>query len=152
MPGTIQMENNHQGVLLKMSGLVSGREIIDLNREIYARDPEEKLRYQIWDFTGANRMEVSPEELHIITLEDKEEAARNPNQLVALVGSPRQLNGVDVTYQVFSQTWIGDGFQSESFRNLHEARQWIEHVLSSRFETQSHQVKNSRARSQDKPG
>lgn len=139
MPGTIRMENNNQGVLLAMRGLVSGREIIDLNREIYARDPLKKLRYQIWDFTEANRMEVSPEELHIITLEDKEEAALNPDQLVALVGSPRQLNGVDVTYQIFSQTWIGDGFQSESFRNLREARQWIERLLSPRFEPQNSQ-------------
>lgn len=136
MPATIHSENNGEGVLLSMSGLVTGGEIIDLNREIYARDPKKKLRYQIWDFTEANRMEVSPEELHIITLDDKEEASRNPDQLIALVGSPRQLNGVDVSYQVFSQTWIGDGFTSESFHSLKEARQWIERLLSPRFETQ----------------
>ena len=134
MPATIQNENHGEGVLLSMSGLVSGREIIDLNREIYARDPQKKLRYQIWDFTEANRMEVSPEELHIITLDDKEEAAKNPDQLV---GSPRQLNGVDVSYQVFSQTWIGDGFQSASFRSLDEARQWIERLQSVQFETRT---------------
>ena len=137
MPAKIQRENDGEGVLLRMSGLVSGREIIDLNREIYARDPQKKLRYQIWDFTEANRMEVSPEELHIITLDDKEEAAKNPDQLVALVGSPRQLNGVDVSYQVFSQTWIGDGFQSASFRSLDEARQWIERLQSVQFETRT---------------
>ncbi len=139
MPGTIQMENREQGVLLKMSGLVSGREIIELNRAIYTGDPEKMLRYQIWDFTEARRMEVSPEELHIITLDDKAEAAKNPHMLVALVGSPRQLNGVDVSYQVFSQTWIGDGFQSGSFRSLDEARQWIEHLQPQPIETQSSQ-------------
>ncbi|TDY04215.1 hypothetical protein [Thiohalophilus thiocyanatoxydans] len=135
MPGTIHWEYHTDGVLLTMTGLVSGREIITLNRQIYTQDPQKKLRYQIWDFTGANRMEVSPDELHTITLEDKDEAAQNPGQLVALVGSPRQLNGVDISYQIFSQTWVGDGFQSESFRTLREARQWIEHVLSSRFAT-----------------
>lgn len=139
MPGTIHSENNNEGVLLKMTGLVKGREIIELNRQIYANDPNKQLRYQVWDFTGAKRMEVSPEELHIITREDKAEAARNPDQLVALVGSPRQLNGVDISYQVFSQSWIGDGFQSDSFRNLQEARQWIERSLSPQFETQAHQ-------------
>lgn len=139
MPGTIQMENREQGVLLKMTGLVSGREIIELNRAIYAGDPEKMLRYQIWDFTEAKRMEVSPEELHIITLDDKAEAAKNPNMLVALVGSPRQLNGVDVSYQVFSQTWIGDGFQSASFRSLDEARQWIERLQPQPVEAQSSQ-------------
>ncbi|WP_310694331.1 hypothetical protein [Thiohalophilus sp.] len=133
------MENNHQGVLLKMNGLVSGREIIDLNREIYSRDQDKQLRYQIWDFTDARRMEVSPEELHTIALDDKAEAARNPNMLVALVGSPRQLNGVDISYQVFSQTWIGDGLQSDSFRSLQEARQWIERLLSATLETQTSQ-------------
>lgn len=139
MPGTIHWENHGEGVLLMMTGLVSGREIITLNRQIYAQDPQKKLRYQIWDFTGAKRMEVAPEELHTITQEDKEEAAWNPSQLVALVGSPRQLNGVDITYQIFSQTWIGDGFQSDSFRTLREARQWIERLFSSRLATQTRQ-------------
>lgn len=139
MPGIIQMENNNQGVLLKMSGLVSGREIIALNREIYNRDHDKQLRYQIWDFTDARRMEVSPDELHTIALDDKAEAAKNPNMLVALVGSPRQLNGVDISYQVFSQTWIGYGLQSDSFRSLAEARQWIERSLSPQFEPQTSQ-------------
>lgn len=130
MPGTIHIEHGGTGVLLAMNGLVSGREIIDLNAQIYAADPDKRLRYQIWDFTGARRMEVTPQELHIITTQDKEEAEKNANQLVALVGSPRQLNGVDVTYRIFSQAWIGGGFQSDSFDNLGEARQWIACTLS----------------------
>lgn len=129
MPGTTHFDDNGTGVILNMTGLVTGQEIIEINARIYAADPDKKLRYQIWDFTESVRMEVSPRELDIITRQDRDEAMQNPHQLVALVGSPRQLNGVDISYQIFSQNWVGDGFQSASFRTLKEAHQWIEEKL-----------------------
>jgi len=129
MPGTIQFDDSDTGVILNMTGMVTGQEIIEINARIYADDPDKKLRYQIWDFTESVRMEVSPRELDIITRQDRDEAMQNPHQLVALVGSPRQLNGVDISYQIFSQNWVGEGFQSASFRTLKEARQWIAEKL-----------------------
>lgn len=121
----IKIVNQDAGAEVMCSGVITGNDCFDANREVYKQDPHKKLRYQIWDFTRTERLNITAVEMHKIVLQDQAEQHRNPNQVIAFVGFPRILNGDCITYRIFSESWVGGGFKSRTFTTMPEARAWV---------------------------
>ncbi len=126
MAHEVNIEKNGVGVAVTLTDVITGMEITRINQYIYDQDPEKKLRYQIWDFTNVDVLEMKTEDIEKLVLQDMEEASINSNQRVALIGSSQTLKGVDSLYHYMSDCLIKTGFQSKTFSTLEEARNWIE--------------------------
>lgn len=123
MPYEMCFEDGGRGVLVSWVGVVPGRRLIEANEEMYNRDPDRKLRYQIWDFTAADHMEVSNDELRTLAFQDAQAHKIYPHHVVALVGSSEFLAAADKLYAIYADVW--GGLPSETFRDVEEARRWI---------------------------
>ena len=124
----VNIENHGAGVVVTLTGIITGRDLIKVNQYIYDADPDKKLRYQIWDFNEVEILEIKTEDIQILVLQDVDEAHSNSNQSVAIIGSLRTLQGIDSTYRYLSDYWVKTGFQSKSFSNMAAARDWIANV------------------------
>jgi len=125
MSHEVNIENQGAGVVVSLSDVITGRELTRINEHIYEADPNKKLRYQIWDFTEVDILEMKTEDIEKLVLQDMEEAISNSKQHVAIIGSSRTLRGVDNLYHYISDCWVKTGFQSKSFDNMDDARSWI---------------------------
>lgn len=125
MSHEVNIENQGTGVVVSLSGVITGRELTSINEHIYEADPNKKLRYQVWDFSDVEILEMKTEDIEKLVLQDMEEAISNSNQQVAIIGSSRTLRGVDNLYHYISDCWVKTGFQSKSFDNMDDARSWI---------------------------
>ena len=130
MAHEVNIESHGAGVLVTLSGVITGRELIGINEDIYENDPSKKLRYQIWDFTSVDILEMKTKDIEKLVLQDMEEANYNSNQSVAIIGSTRTLQGIDSMYHYISDSCIRNGFPSKSFSNMDDARNWIAENLS----------------------
>ena len=129
MAYNIIVEKDGSGVVVTCKGSVSGEEVMAANDAMYAGDQRGLLRYQIWDCSDADRFDVSEEQVRAIALQDQRAAERNPNQVVALVGTPTFFIGADRRYAIYSDVW--GGFESKTFRTMAEARAWVASVQRS---------------------
>ncbi len=125
MSHEVNIENQGAGVVVTLSGVITGSELTGINEHIYKTDPDKRLRYQIWDFTNVDILEMKTEDIEKLVLQDMEEAISNSNQHVAIIGSSQTLRGVDNLYHYISDCWVKTGFQSKSFSNMDDARIWI---------------------------
>ena len=123
MSGQISYENEGQGVVVTWAGVVSGDQIKKANECICTDAGFERLRYQIWDFTGADRLEASVQDARDIAMQDRAAAQKGPRQFVALVGSKAFFAGADVVFHVYEEVW--SGFESRTFSTMAEARAWV---------------------------
>ncbi len=126
MAHKVNIEKNGVGVVVTLTDVITGMELTRINQYIYDQDPEKKLRYQIWDFTDVDILEMKTEDIEKLVLQDMEEASINSDQRVAIIGSSQTLKGVDSLYHYMSDCLIKTGFQSKTFTNRDEAREWIE--------------------------
>lgn len=127
MPYEIQFEDLGRGVLVTLVGSITGEELIAANEAMYSQDRDHRLRYQIWDHTSLERLDLSEKELRFLAMQDREAAAESPDQIVALVGSRKMLKEIEKVYSVFSEAW--SGFESGRFRTVPDARRWVAKVV-----------------------
>lgn len=116
-------ENDGLGVLVVWDGSVNGGEAIEANSQIYERDPDGKYCYQIWDFSDADVLDVSAEELRVVVMQDYANSQINPEQIVAVVGTDTVLKGLDDLYRSFIGAWTQ--FESKTFASVDDAREWV---------------------------
>ena len=124
MSYTIEIERDGRGVVVTFTGEVSGKEAIEANGAMYEKDPNGKFEYQIWDHSNVTGFDVSPDELRSIVLQDYSASTVNPEQIVAVVGRPEILEGLDDVYRMFAGVWTQ--FESRTFDTMSEARDWVD--------------------------
>ncbi len=101
MPGQMSFEKEGSGVVVTWTGDVSGDEIKKMNETLYTQDRGGRLRYQIWDFTQVERLNVSIQDASDLAMQDKMAAQKNPDQIVALVGNRALFAGDDELFHVY---------------------------------------------------
>ena len=128
MPSKISYEKGGAGVVISWTGCVSGNEIKRVNETIYAKERLEKLRYQIWDFTQADRLDISSHQVYEFAMQDKKAAQTNPDQIAAIVGSATFFSGYDRIFHIYGEVW--SGFTSKTFSTMAVAREWISSMIA----------------------
>jgi hypothetical protein len=126
MPGEISYENQGAGVVITWTGPISGDEVKEINKQIYAKERLDKLRYQIWDFTKADRLDISTQDVRDFAMQDRTAAQTNPDQIAAIVGSAEFFKGYDQIFHIYEDVWAG--FESRTFSTVAEAREWVASV------------------------
>jgi hypothetical protein len=126
MPHTITSESNGRGVVITLSGVVKGDEIHGLNEQLVSDALFLQRRYEIWDFSNVDKLELSLDQLRGFAIQDSIAARKNPNQRIAIVRRMRTHSGLDPdrTFHVLERTW--GGYESRTFLDVDSARQWAE--------------------------
>ena len=124
MPHTILINSEHTRVVIQFSGNITGTELIAINGELIKNTD---YISQIWDYLSADKIEISLEEMHKISIQDSSLSQNSKLQKVAIVVTEELARGLDKIYEQFSEDWVGrpHRFDSKSFRTLDEATEWI---------------------------
>lgn len=132
MPSEITHEEHGRGVIITLTGVVSGDDIRQANRHIYAEERLGKLRYQIWDLTEAEDVDLSSDDLRSFAVQDMAATQTNPDQIGAIVGNPEVLQGLDRIYHVYGDVWAG--LRSQTFPTMAAAREWVTSTMAENTE------------------
>lgn len=116
------------GVVVRCDGNVTGRELIEVNDLV---STEQAYRYQLWDFSDADSIEVSFEEIHKLAIQDSSIPRDCDLQAVLIVGTQTGLANLADTYETFSLKWVGRQrhYRTEMLTSLPEAREWLRNQL-----------------------
>ena len=110
------------GVLVKGVGIVTGDELIACLAEIYETPAKIKaIRYQLGDFTEADKVAVSGADVQQMAAQDKEASAINPDMLIATVGSTTVLYGLSRMWELY----VAETLETHVFRTVEEAQKWL---------------------------
>lgn len=119
MAHTLDWEQN--GVYWKYSGNVSGQEIIDASTEIYGDPRFDSLKYKLVDFSDVESIEISEEEIKLITFQHAASSKSNARIKNAIVMAKYDERGkLFAHYLVKSSSW-----EVSVFNNLTEANNWV---------------------------
>ena len=126
----IVFEDGGHGVVITFAGSVSGKEILAANVEMYGGDKQNLLHYQIWDFSEADSIGMDEESIRDAALQDRQAAADNPDQIIAIIGTEDFFAGIDKRFAIYTEVW--SGFSTRTFLVMSEARKWVEFSLVDR--------------------
>lgn len=111
------------GIIITLYGAVSGHDLRLLNCNLMTEKDFPKWRYKIWDFSNADKIDLSLDDLRSFIFQDSIAAGKNPNVKVAIIPGQHQRTGLDDVFHLFSKQW--NGYESKSFRNVKNAKEWI---------------------------
>ena len=126
MQSKIQVSPDHTLLEVHLSGNVTGQELISLYDKV---SNEVECVAQIWDFLGADSIEISNTEMHQIAGVSRRLSSKSKIQKQAIVGHRETLRGLDEMYDLISDKWVGrpNHFVSRTFGTLLEAYDWVQH-------------------------
>jgi len=126
MPIKVNFIDDGKGVEFMSSGIITGKEIIEANKEIYTPQHLPKLRYKIIDRTNCTDYRVTSNEIRIIANQDKEASKINNDITVLLVTQSILQYGMTRMWQMLSEN---TGFKSEIFDAREKADEYIKKVF-----------------------
>ena len=131
MPVEFKSLDHGMGMLFKGKGLLTGKELIDALSEIYRLEENTKeVKYVIADYTCAECIDVSYDEIDIIAEKHKNAAKTTPDKVVAVVASK------DISFGL-SRVWhakLGDiTWETTILRSKSEAELWIKERVKTKF-------------------
>lgn len=104
------------------TGIVTGKEALDSNYEVYSDNRFDDLRHEIVDFTNADGIDMSDQEVKKIAYMDKAATNSNPDIKVAMVGSPEMIKSISGMYAKYSEN---SRWKVAVFETLEEAEKWL---------------------------
>jgi len=120
MPIEVQYTDDNKGVNFIAVGEVSGKEIIESEKEIFKRDNFLSLKYWIVDRSRCTKYVVTSDEIKQIAVLDKNAAKINPKLLQVLISETDLQYGMSRMYQAYVDE---DGFKTMIFRNREAAEE-----------------------------
>ena len=118
----VNILENGEGVEIVATGMVSGREIIQAQEQIYDEKYLAKQRYHIIDKSKCTEFDVTVNDIMSISKFDKKASAINPNIIIAIVESESLRFSLSNLWQAKVNDFIS---KTKSFVNRHEAMIWI---------------------------
>jgi hypothetical protein len=121
VPVTLRYREEGRGVVLIASGTVTGAELLAVNSEIYAPERLSVLEYQLTDFSQADAVEISGDEIRRLAAEDARAAREKPGLVVVVVPKTE-----------LSRMWAGNvevsgaRIEPRICRTLQAAEEWLE--------------------------
>ena len=109
-------------VVLRCDGELVGMDFEKANQYIYSAEFGSASRYQIVDFSGTTRLDLTAEDLHRLAVQDKAAAGTLGGVVIAIVAPKDLFFGFSRMWQVFAEA---PGVTTAVFRELTSARDWI---------------------------
>ncbi len=123
MQYTITHDPEDRGLIIALTGVVTGRFLLDVNKAAWAAHAGRDLEWELWDFRKADRIDASAEDMRTIAILNHHESTGRGSLKVAVVGSREVLAGTDQIYNIFASVWTG--VESETFESVEEALNWV---------------------------
>ncbi len=120
MAYTTEWEN--KGICWKYAGVVTGKELIRSNLDIYGDARFDNMRYQIVDLTDVEGIKVSAEDMKRIAAYDEAASLSNPYVKVAVVATSESAKALSIFYDNESSE---SPWETMLFDTVNEARFWI---------------------------
>ena len=113
-----KLTEDYMGIIHVGSGIVTGQEILEACRVVTALvQTTENFHYKLVDFSGANDLQITPEELQEIVEEDRLIAAARPNATIVIVVPDEKMRAI-----------------AKHWQNLVVTLGWNTHIVESRAE------------------
>lgn len=122
MPIECTYTENGEGARPVAAAALTGGEILATLREIYSKSRLPGLRYQIWDLTRVEQMDMTTEEVHEMAELDRRAAAVNPNMYVAVAASQSLPFGLARMWEAYV---VEDPLHTHVCSTTDEAEAWI---------------------------
>ena len=118
-----------KGAIKRFSGRVSGSDIYHSVVDMH-RDPEfDSIRYVINDFLAAESLSFAGFDIHEVAAIDQAASASNPNILIAVVASKREI--IDLAREYVESPLCF--YPTEIFPDMATAERWLVKSLRERF-------------------
>ncbi|MCW8900089.1 MAG: hypothetical protein OQK75_13045 [Gammaproteobacteria bacterium] len=123
MAYTLEWET--KGVYWEYSGTISGKEIIEASTKIYGDPRFDSLRYKLVDFSAAEEVLISEDEIKLITFQHAAASKSNARIKNAIVLTKDDERGkLYAGYLVKSSPW-----EVRIFDHLEEANNWVGRLI-----------------------
>ena len=117
---------NGIGIELIASGIVTGDEVIEAQKEIYNEEDFKKQRYKIVDRTDCTKYQVYPEEIEKIAEMDDKASRINPNLIIAVISTTSLQYGMTRMWQAYLKNNV---FITKNFSDRISADNWIKSFI-----------------------
>ncbi len=117
-----RVAHHAEGVHLDFHGIVTGEDLFDVNDRVLERGDAARPRYAMLDFSHAERVDVTPDDLRRVAEQDQKDAERVAGIAVVIVAPQTRTFGL-------ARMWEGlvdeAAFDSGVVRTRAEARRWL---------------------------
>jgi hypothetical protein len=117
-----------KGVEILATGMVTGSQIIDAHKKIYAADKLAQQRYHIIDKSLCTEYDVTSTDIETISQLDRKAAQVNPDIIMAIIESQSLQFSLSEVWQAYVESFI---YHIQSFNSRIAAEQWIKETLKS---------------------
>ena len=115
-------EYSKAGAEFYLSGLITSKEIVELNTELINQWDFASYKYQLWVFENVEDFQLEPNTIRFLASQDRAASEKNPNIRVAFVSVSPLVFGLCRMYESF---YSNGPWQTRVFRSLKEAREWL---------------------------
>ena len=122
MPNKLSKESGGPGIIIHFSGIVEADEAEKLQKHIHADKSFPQLRYQIWDFSKAEEINISIDQIQHFATQAAIASDKNPQMRIAIIPRKTSHNILGKTFHTFEKVW--GAYESKSFRDIDAARAW----------------------------
>ncbi|KQC06115.1 MAG: hypothetical protein APR62_08445 [Smithella sp. SDB] len=122
MSHKLKKEKEGLGITIAFSGIVEADEVDKLQDQINSDESFPKLRYQVWDFSQAEEINITFDQIQNIAMKTAVASGRNPKLRIAIIPRKTSHNVLGETFHTFEKVW-GSG-ESKSFRDIKAAKEW----------------------------
>ncbi|HYG77386.1 MAG TPA: hypothetical protein VEK08_20435 [Planctomycetota bacterium] len=128
MPCKTVYEKEGTGVWIVCTGDVTAADVLQVKEALYKPEQLGKLCYQIWDFTSADKINLTSDDLQACAVLDGHAFKSNCRQVRALVGSKEVFHGLDRLFTIYTEVWSANRIRT--FETISDARAWIDSVTA----------------------
>lgn len=122
MSHKITKEAEELGVVITLSEIVEAEEVDKVQDQINSDESFQKLRYQIWDFSQAEEINITFDQIQDIAMKTAVATSKNPKLRIAIVPRKTSQNVLGTTFHTFEKVW--GTCESKSFHDIKDAREW----------------------------
>lgn len=124
MPNKLSKESDGLGIVVTFSGVVEADEADKLQEQINSDESFPQLRYQIWDFTQAEDINISIDQIQHFATQTAIASSKNPKLRIAIIPRKTSHNILGKTFHSFENLWGTN--ESKSFGDIDTAREWCQ--------------------------
>ena len=103
MPHDVSRESNGLGVVITLSGVIEADEIYKIDLQLKSDELYLQQRYQIWDFSNAEELNISFDDIRDFAIQDGIAACKNPNQRIALIPRKSSHSDLDQMFHILER-------------------------------------------------
>ena len=118
----LSKESNGLGIVITFSGIIEAAEIDKLQKQINSDGLFHQLRYQIWDFSKAEEINISIDQIQHFAMQTAVASSENPKVRIAIIPRKSSHNVLGKTFHTFEKAWGSN--ESKNFGDVDAARDW----------------------------